>query len=857
MKLPRLLRYILTASVFITLSINGFGQAPALGNLGITELTYTEGDAATQISTSLTVSDADSPTLASATITISDGYLLSEDFLSVDPNPLFTIGGGFSGGTLTINPIGVTTFADWITELRNVKYFNSKTGNPNLSPRTITFVVSDGPNNSAPASRVINIIPVNDKPVLGGISGTLSYTEGDAAKVIDNGITVSDVDNTTLASATIYFSGGYISGEDFLSVIVSDPLSASTFNTSTGTLTITGSGTLLQYQNALKDVKYDNTNDSTPNPSTRTVSFVIDDGSSVNNLSNTVTKNIIVTPVNDAPITAPDLYSGILEGGTLTTTIGNGVLKNDRDPDGPAALTAQLISSPLYGSLTFYSNGTFTYIHNGTNNLSDGFTYKASDSELQSIITNVQFTITGLNDPPILSGIDPSPLSFTEDDVAKYVSSTIIVTDDDNADLSSAVIEIEGNYYSTEDSLYFTPQVGLSTAGSTPGKINVSGVATKADYQTFLQSIKYKNYNRNNPSTLTRTVSYIVNDGVLNSNIESRQITITPVNDPPVAKNATISGTNFFIGDNLTGSYTFTDPDLDLPGLPTYKWFTSANANGIPMSTISGATTSSFTLRYGDGGKYIAIGVTPVDDKGLSGVADTSSWHYVNAAPVFTDTTVQNIANPGTYAVGETVSSAFVYYDKEGNAAGAHNYQWYRSQYSSGSGAVPIAGAITSSYLISDIDTTKFISLQVLPKALAGSTPGRLFQSGWISVSKLPSASIKGTDSICDNVLSKDTLYVTLSSSNPTVSYTYQRNNDAPVTVAGVVGLNNLIVSDTGTYKLIKVFDQKYNFGIIIKPSAKVSYYKKPTASLPLATLSICSNDTSTSRIPVAHEYNL
>ena len=40
----------------------------------------------------------------------------------------------------------------------------------------------------------ITVNAVNDRPVIAGAGGTLAYTEGNAATVIDASLTVSDVD---------------------------------------------------------------------------------------------------------------------------------------------------------------------------------------------------------------------------------------------------------------------------------------------------------------------------------------------------------------------------------------------------------------------------------------------------------------------------------------------------------------------------------------------------------------------------------------------------------------------------------------------------------------------------------------
>src|SRR5207248_694194 len=127
--------------------------------------------------------------------------------------------------------------------------------------------------------------------------GTLAYTENDAASVIDASITVTDPDNTNLASASAQLTASYVNGEDLLSFTNTATITAS-FNAATGTLTLSGSDTKAAYQAALRAVKYRNTSDN-PSGATRTVTWLASDGA----LSSApVTSTITVTPVNDAPV---------------------------------------------------------------------------------------------------------------------------------------------------------------------------------------------------------------------------------------------------------------------------------------------------------------------------------------------------------------------------------------------------------------------------------------------------------------------------------------------------------------------------------------------------------------------------
>ena len=122
----------------------------------------------------------------------------------------------------------------------------------------------------------INIIPVNDKPVVIA-SGNVVYLENAQPVVIDPGITVSDVDDSILNSATIKIDQ-LVSG-DLLGFIPRYGINGN-FDSQTGTLNLSGNATTAQYQEVLRSVTFFSSNE---NPTlggarpTRSVSWVVSD----------------------------------------------------------------------------------------------------------------------------------------------------------------------------------------------------------------------------------------------------------------------------------------------------------------------------------------------------------------------------------------------------------------------------------------------------------------------------------------------------------------------------------------------------------------------------------------------------
>src|SRR5262249_14536363 len=108
------------------------------------------------------------------------------------------------------------------------------------------------------------------------------------------------------------------------------------------------------------------------------------------------------------------------------------------------------------------------------------------------------------------------------------------------------------------------PQNGITAnynAGT--GVLTLSGVSSLANYQTALRSVTYFNTS-DAPLTTTRTIAFMVNDGQSDSNIATRKITVTPVNDPPVGTATTITMLENTTYSFTSGDFGFTDP-LDSP----------------------------------------------------------------------------------------------------------------------------------------------------------------------------------------------------------------------------------------------------------------------------------------------------
>ncbi len=125
-------------------------------------------------------------------------------------------------------------------------------------------------------------------------------------------------------------------------------------------------------------------------------------------------------------------------------------------------------------------------------------------------------------------------LSYTENDPPTAIDTAITVTDPDDTGMQSATVQITGNYQNGADVLSFVNTVNISGVFSAAtGTLTLTGVDTLANWQTALRNVLYENTSED-PSALTRTVTWIGSNGVVASTPVTSTINFTAVNDAPV-----------------------------------------------------------------------------------------------------------------------------------------------------------------------------------------------------------------------------------------------------------------------------------------------------------------------------------
>ena len=186
-----------------------------MAGLSGSAVAYTESDAANAVGVSSNGADTDDDDLEKAIVRISAGFETGEDLLAA------TVGStgltaSYTEATGILEITGTGTKAEHQEVLRTVTYENSNGDQPSTSSRTIIWQLFDGANYSSAGTTTVNFTAVNDAPTGADAGATLAYTEGNGALVIDSTLTLADVDDTNLESATIQITSGYQSERMFL-----------------------------------------------------------------------------------------------------------------------------------------------------------------------------------------------------------------------------------------------------------------------------------------------------------------------------------------------------------------------------------------------------------------------------------------------------------------------------------------------------------------------------------------------------------------------------------------------------------------------------------------------------------------
>ena len=350
--------------------------------------------------------------------------------------------------------------------------------------------------------------------------------------------------------------------------------------------------------------------------------------------------SITVTPVNDAPVATAQAVE-VLEDGTLAITLAG----SDIDGD---ALTYTVTTPPMHGALAGTAPN-LTYTPAADYHGSDGFAFTAHDSALASAPALVSITVTPVNDAPVAT------------------AQTAEVLEDGTLAITLAGSDIDGDALSYTVT---TPPMHGALAGTAPNL-------------TYTPEANYHG---------SDGFAFTAHDSALASASALVSITVTPVNDAPVATAQavgviedgtlaiTLAGSDID-GDTLT--YTVTTPPAHgaLAG-------TAPNLTYTPAADYHGSDGFAFTAHdsaLASAPALVSITVTPVNDAPVAtaqavGVIEDGTLAITLAgSDIDGDTLTYTVTTPPAHGVlagtapNLTYTPAADYHGSDGFAFTAHD----------------------------------------------------------------------------------------------------------------------------------------------------------------------------------------
>jgi Bacterial Ig domain/Bacterial cadherin-like domain len=619
-------------------------------------------------------------------------------------------------GAVSVNPDGTIAYNP------NGQFESLKVGQS--ATDTFKYRVKRGGKTSAPATVTIRVAGVNDLPVAHDDSATTDSAHTKSIPVLAND---SDADGDAL-SVSVDTSG------------------------TQGNVTVNPDGTVTYDPNH----KFDSLG---PNDSAHdTFKYKANDG---HGDSNVATVDVTIGGLDDPPAVTTSSGSTAYTEGDPATVIDGGVTVGDPDSahlqsasikiaDGHNINDVLELPTPAPGGITaFYDSGAGVLSLTGDASQADWqaalrtvtfrsasdnpfptkkLDFTVNDGNSDSSVSTKTITTTNVNDAPHVQ-TSGGTSDFVEDSPPVTVDPGIDVSDPDSLQLQSATVAITANFSSADgDTLSFSDQNGIhGSYDSSTGVLTLTGVAAISDYQAAIQSITFSNTS-NTPSTADRTVSITVKDAEgLDSNTDTKTVTVTAHNDAPVAtadSNSTNEDTPLSVGApgvlsndsdaegspitavlvsgpahassfalNSDGSYSYTPAqDYFGPDSFTYKpndgtddgntvtvSLTVNPVNDAPVTDLNGTgtpgidTTAAFTEDAGAVSVAPAADVSDVDDTNLESATITLTNHPNNALEVLA------VSTAGTSITASSYDSSTGVITLSGSDTKAHYQQVIRS----------------------------------------------------------------------------------------------------------------------------------------------------------------------------------
>ena len=643
-----------------TINITAVNDAPVVATSS-GSASFTLGGSPAVVDGGLTISDPDSG-LSGATVSIS-ANLTAGDALSFTPAGSIT--GSYAPATGILTLSGAATPAQYRSVLRSVTYTGT-TNSP--ATRTIAFQVTDtAAANSNIATRGVTIgAAPNGAPVVTTTAGSTASTENAAPVTVDGGLTVVDSTDTNLESLQVRISAGFEVGD----VLTFTPGSLTgAYAPATGILTLSGTASVAAYEAVLRSVQFSSTSE---NPVvSKTIEFKVNDGDVDSNLA---TKAIAVTRVNDAPVVTTTGGATAYTENAAAVTVDGGLTVADPDDTNLESLRVRISAgldtgdvltvtpgsltgsyAPATGILTLTGTATVAAYQTVLRSVKFSSTsenpavsktieFKVNDGDVDSNLATKAIAVTRVNDAPVIATTAGS-LAYTENAGPVVVDGGVTLTDADSAFLASATVTIQApNFNAGQDTLALAPDAQFTTTFS-GGVLTITAVGSisASAFQAALRTVTYTN-SSDTPSTAARTIAFrATDDAAAASNVATRTINITAVNDAPVVTTSSGSA-SFTLGASpvvVDSGLTISDPDSGLSGATV---------------SISANLTAGDALNFTPAGSITGVGAG-TGTLTLSGAATPAQYQAVLRSVTYTGTTNSPATRTIAFQVTDTAAA--------------------------------------------------------------------------------------------------------------------------------------------------------------------------------------------------------
>ncbi|WP_445636438.1 hypothetical protein NSTC745_01339 [Nostoc sp. DSM 114161] len=599
--------YVVFGNGAPVLDLNGLGS----NSVGIDFSTTFTGTPVSIVDNDFTLTD-NNATLVGATIAITN--LLDGTAESLGATAIGNISANYNTTTGILTLSGTDTIANYRQVFASLTYNNTATS-PNITNRTIEFVVNDGQ-------------AFSNTSVVSTTTLTFNFNGNQPPIAVNDVFTTSEdtvlSGNVLIANPTIADSDP---NNDILSVIQVNGNSASIGNqitlTSGALLTLNSNGSFVYNPNS----KFESLGVGAT--ASDSFTYTISDG---NSSTSTATVNITINGVNDAATITGTATAVVTEDATTPNLTATGSLTVS-DVDAGQSLFNTTVTSATgnLGSLSITLAGAYTYsVANSAVQLLGAGQTKTETFTVSSVdgtaSRNIVITINGVNDVATIAGT--STAAVTEDATTPNLTATGSLT----------VSDVDAG-----QSLFNTT---VTSATGNLGSLSISsgGTYTYSVANSAVQSLA---------AGQTKTETFIVSsiDGTATQDIV---ITINGVNDvATIAGTSTAAVTEDATTPNLTATGSLSVSDVDAGQSLFNTTVTSATGNLGSLSISSGGT---YTYSVANSAvQSLAAGQTKTETFSVSSIDGTASRNIVITINGVND--VATIAGTATAAVTEDATT--------------------------------------------------------------------------------------------------------------------------------------------------------------------------------------------------------